>query len=111
MSHGRARHLYRGHQGVQNCVLYSALANQAANGRPVSKSSKASLGKCTNSASAAEFTKYRRASDAVGEWERLDLLQGGLEDRIAVCGEMQVAFESIWYYDRLFTKSLGRMLS
>jgi len=36
----------------------SALANQAANRRPVSKSSKASLGNCTNSGSVAEFTKY-----------------------------------------------------
>jgi hypothetical protein len=36
----------------------SALANQAANGRPVSKSSKTFLGNCTNSGSAAEFTKY-----------------------------------------------------
>jgi hypothetical protein len=34
----------------------SALANQAANERPVSKSSKAFLGNCTNSGSAAEFT-------------------------------------------------------
>jgi hypothetical protein len=80
-----------------------ALANQAANGRPVRKSSKASQGKCTHSASAAEFTEYRRASDAVGECERLDLLQDDLEDRITVCGKMQTAFESICCYDCLFT--------
>jgi hypothetical protein len=97
-------------QGLQN-LSGSALATQAASGRPVSKSSKASLGKCTNSASAAEFTKYRQASDAVGEWERLDLLQDGLEDRIAVCGAMQAAFKSICYHDRLFAKSLGMLLS
>jgi hypothetical protein len=35
----------------------STLANQAANRRPVSKSSKASLGNCMNSAAEPEFTK------------------------------------------------------
>jgi hypothetical protein len=45
--------------GIVEELCNSALANQAANGRPVSKNSKASLGNCTNSGSAAEFTKYR----------------------------------------------------
>jgi hypothetical protein len=34
-----------------------ALANQAAEGRPVSNRSKASQGNCTNSGAGAEFTK------------------------------------------------------
>jgi hypothetical protein len=74
--------------GYARSHFISALANQAANGRPV----KASLRKCTNSASAAEFTKNRQASDAVGEWEGLALLQNGLEGGIAVCGQMHAAF-------------------
>jgi site-specific recombinase XerD len=40
-------------------ILYSALANQAAEGRPESNRSKASRGNCTNSGSGAEFTQYR----------------------------------------------------
>jgi hypothetical protein len=78
---------------------------------PVSKRSKASLGQCTHSVSAAEFTVSHQAADAVREWERLDLLQDGFAYRIAVCGEVQAAFESICYDDHLFAKSLGRMLS
>ena len=50
-------------------------------------------------------------SDALREWECLDLSQNGFEDRIAVYAEMQETFESICYHDRLFAKSLGMMLS
>jgi hypothetical protein len=39
--------------------LYSALANQAANGRPVHHSSKAARGNCTHAACAAAFTTER----------------------------------------------------